>query len=344
MALSTIRSLLSPNLDLVQIDATTRGTWEGTFTIRRAYRDRWLMRDFNPEMMRGLRPVLKRTRICHLQGWGEPLLNPHFFDLARIAAECGCTVTTAFSDGSLVDESAARELTDCGLSQITLSISSLADQENFERRGTKLSAAFQALDEIRRHRNTFGDKTPHINVLYNLHRSDLGELQKLPAIFQGLDVETLIINPLAFTPGVENEDQALVPGGPDELEELRKKVRETTELAEKRGMRVIAFAVNGGKKPPRCIEKLNSGMFVDSAGNVSPCIFSSPPIRGEAEYRFQGMDIPFPRLNFGNLEQASFRRIWHHEPYREFRRQFKKHGVPEACAGCWRPYIDLVQA
>lgn len=343
MSLSTLKALFNPFLDLVQIDVTTRGPWTGDLVLRRAYKDQWIVRDFDPDMMRALRPVLKRTKICHLQGWGEPLLNPNFFELIRIAKGCNCTVTTAFSDGSLVDESTAEKITTSGLSSITLSISSLKDQDNLARRGTNLASAFQALEEIKRRKPLFGDSAPVVNVLYNLHRSDLDELRKFPALFQGLGVTALILNPLSITPDSRFEDDTLVPADPEELQEITDVIKDTAKLAGKRDMQLLAFIVNGGKKPPKCIENLGATSFVDAAGAVAPCIFSRPPLQEDTTYRFQGMDLLFFRLGFGDITRAPFKYIWHSEAYAEFRRQYKHTGVPEACAGCWRPYIEPVK-
>lgn len=343
MGLTSLQSLFTPYLDLIQLDVTTRGSRSGRMTLRRAYADQWVERDMSLDTLRALKPALNRTKVCHLQGWGEPLLNPDFFEMVRIASQCGCLTATAISDGSLIDETMARELVHSGLTSLTFSISALTDRENLERRGVNLATVFQALEEIKRHQPRYGDKTPAISLLYSMHRGDLDSLEKFPSIFQGLGVNALIVNTLSFTPGLEGEEETLVPGNQEEFEGLNEIIRETAAKADKREMQLHAFVVHGGKSPPRCIEKLDRGCFVKYDGTVAPCIFSQPPLEGSPTYRFQGMDMPFPRIRFGNTREAAFKHIWNAPAYKEFRRQYKQTGVPDFCQGCWRPYIVAIK-
>jgi MoaA/NifB/PqqE/SkfB family radical SAM enzyme len=342
MDLATLQSLFTPYLDLIQLDVTTRGSRSGRMTLRRAYADQWVDRDMSLDTVRALKPALNRAKVCHLQGWGEPLLNPDFFEMVRIANQCGCLTATAVSDGSLIDETMARELVHSGLTSLTFSISALNDRENLDRRGVNLATVFQALEEIKRHQPRFGDKTA-ISMLYSMHRGDVESLEKFPSIFQGLGVNALIVNTLSFTPDQEGEEETLVPEDQEEFDRLHEIILDTAAKAKKRDMQLHAFVVHGGKNPPRCIEKLDAGCFVKFDGTVAPCIFSEPPLEGQATYRFQGMNMPFKRIRFGSIKQATFKRIWNTPAYKEFRRQFKQTGLPEACQGCWRPYIKALR-
>lgn len=343
MSLEAVRSLFTPFLDLIQLDVTTRGPDAGRFSLRRTLKKQWIDHDLRPREMQDLRSLLKRTRMCHLQGWGEPLLNPDFFELAGIARDYGCVTTTAISDGSLLDEFAAKEMLRSGLTSVTFSISALTDRENLERRGADLSGIYRCLEDIKRLRSRHGQEAPQLNILLSLHRSDLERLEKLPTIFQGLGISALIVNPLSFTPKPGLGHETFVPADDQEFHRFRKVIKHTASKAAKRDMALYAFVVHGGKNPPRCIENITAGCFISSERLVSPCIFSSPPLRGDAHYRFQGMDLPFNRIQFGGLNRSPFSRIWHSESYRTFRKEFRRTGVPRACSGCWRPYIARVE-
>jgi len=342
MVLNALESLLAPYLELIQLDLTSRGSRSGDMTLRDAYADQWIERDMDLATFRSLKPVLNHTKVCHLQGWGEPLLNPDFFEMVRIAGNCRCLTASAVSDGSLINETTAREMVRSGLTSLTFSISALTDRENLIRRGVNLTTVFLALEELQRRKPRFGDQGPTISMLLTMHRSDLESLDKFPAIFQGLGVNALIVNALSFTPGAENEDETLVPADQEEFEHVRAVIRDTANKAQKRGMQLHAFVVHGGKSPPRCIEKAHKNCFVAADGTVAPCIFSMPPIKDEATYRFQGLDMPFSRLEMGNVHQTPFRRIWNEPYYKAFRAEFKRTGVPTACQGCWRPYIEPI--
>src|SRR5690349_3286491 len=57
----------------------------------------------------------------HLQGLGEPLMHPRFFDMVRAATERGLVVSTN-SNLTLLTERRADQLLECGLKRLHISI------------------------------------------------------------------------------------------------------------------------------------------------------------------------------------------------------------------------------
>src|SRR5512134_2694575 len=57
----------------------------------------------------------------HLQGLGEPLMHPRFFDMVRHAAARGIAVSTN-TNLTLLTQARAQEAASCGLTEISVSI------------------------------------------------------------------------------------------------------------------------------------------------------------------------------------------------------------------------------
>jgi MoaA/NifB/PqqE/SkfB family radical SAM enzyme len=70
--------------------------------------------DMSMAVFSRLAPVFRYAQRVHLQGWGEPFLNPSFFPMARIAREAGCRVSTT-TCGLDMSESRAEAILDTGL-------------------------------------------------------------------------------------------------------------------------------------------------------------------------------------------------------------------------------------
>src|SRR5512140_644310 len=73
-------------------------------------------------------PALKRL---HLQGLGEPMMHPRFFDMVRYASDRGVEVTTN-SNLTLLNEERTQRLLDSGLKTVYFSIDG-SNPETYER-------------------------------------------------------------------------------------------------------------------------------------------------------------------------------------------------------------------
>ncbi len=76
-------------LDWIQVEVTTRCNAACVYCPRTAYGQGWEERDLPLETFRKLAPFLPKVKHVHLQGWGEPLLHPGFFDMAAAAKAAG---------------------------------------------------------------------------------------------------------------------------------------------------------------------------------------------------------------------------------------------------------------
>jgi len=71
-------------LDCIQAEVTSRCPGRCTYCPHTTQREKWLSRDMDMETFGRLWPLMRRSGRVHLQGWGEPLLNPD-----AVLAACG---------------------------------------------------------------------------------------------------------------------------------------------------------------------------------------------------------------------------------------------------------------
>jgi radical SAM protein with 4Fe4S-binding SPASM domain len=124
------------------------------------------------EIIRQLDPG--RTELIVLHSDGEPLLNPHIFEMIRSAKHRGFQVMTS-TNATLMDEAVAREFMDSGLDVLTLSIDGItADVYEYIRKGANFQ---QVIGNIKRFLEKKGAAKPFtilqmIKMKENEHQTD----------------------------------------------------------------------------------------------------------------------------------------------------------------------------
>jgi radical SAM protein with 4Fe4S-binding SPASM domain len=109
-------------------------------------------------------PQLKLLRLAML---GEPLVNPEFCEMVRLAKEADVAERVdTFSNGSLLTEDVARRLIEYGLDAIRFSIYAAEDVHHREVTATSWSvgAIRQNVARLRELRDAAGSRTPYIFV------------------------------------------------------------------------------------------------------------------------------------------------------------------------------------
>lgn len=331
--------MMSPQLDWMQVDTSSHAPGTGEFSMRHLFPETWRERHMEPEVMLRVAPYLHRVKMVHFQGWGEPMANPDFFQLAAIARKAGCRLTTAAHDPAFMREAAMEKLVSMGFASITVNVASLDEELHYKRRGTDLAQIRRRLKELAAVKQEYCSDVPRVLALYSLFRSSMVELEALPAFFAPLGVRTLLVNPLAAVPFREQLDETVVPRSQEEFDELCRRLETVGAEAAKRGMGFHYFLLHGGKSRVRCIENVQRALFLGAEGDVSPCVFSQIPADMAAEYHFQGMALPLSRMVFGNVRRQLLRHVWHQPQYREFRKASGAGSLPPQCVQCWRPYI-----
>ncbi len=327
-----IDDMLMPRLDWLQVEVTSSCNASCLYCPRPAMGNKWRNRHLDPALFKKLLPALKHTALAYLQGWGEPLLHPDFFDLVSMAKKSGCRVGTT-TNGILVDAEMSRRIAASGLDVISFSLAGTGRRNDFWRRGTSLDGVVRAIGHLAEAREKSGSSGPEIHVSYLALRSNLEDLERLPKLLEGTAVSEVIVSTLDFIPGAGLGAEAFPPADRDGRATLRSLLREVSAEGEKRGL-FVHYRLPGDKiLGSPCSENPLRSAFISSDGSVSACVINGLP--AEPMDARRGTDsMPYDPIIFGSLAEDSFSAIWRRKTYRTFRRKLEA-GRPEPpCSGC----------
>jgi MoaA/NifB/PqqE/SkfB family radical SAM enzyme len=132
----------------------------------------------------------------HLQGLGEPMMHPRFFDMVRYAADRGIRVSTN-SNLTLLTPARADLAIASGLHEISVSIDA-ATPETYAwiRVGANLGKVLRNLDRLLSSRARAGSDLPHVRIVMVLMRSNLCELAPMVRLTHQTGANVLFVQQL----------------------------------------------------------------------------------------------------------------------------------------------------
>jgi MoaA/NifB/PqqE/SkfB family radical SAM enzyme len=321
-----------PRTAYIQVEVTTRCNAACIYCPRTAYRDGWHDRSLSLAAFRRLLPALKKTRLVHLQGWGEPFLHPDFFTLTALAKEAGCRVSTT-TNGMLLDGEKLHQVVESGLDLIAFSLAGLEERHDRARPGTSFRQVLAAIQALNRLKAREGRATPQIHIAYLLLKSGQPELKKLPQFLNDLGVQQAVISTLDFVPTRELAGESFATGDPVATEQVKARLGEAAAAASSFGVPVHYSLKSSGVGDLLCPENPQGGLCVAADGTVSPCVFTNLPVSG-ATYVGLGGEQLYQPLVFGNLLEQDLGAIWRRPAYKNFRQTFFTGCLATPCRHC----------
>jgi MoaA/NifB/PqqE/SkfB family radical SAM enzyme len=326
-----LNRLLRPRWDWIQVEVTTCCNAACLYCPRTVYRDLWPDRHLPLETYKKLLPAFSHTPLVHLQGWGEPLLNPDFFTMAALAKEAGCRVGTT-TNGMLLDVPRMERLVELGVEVVAFSLAGADAKNDRFRPGTSLEKVLAAMESLQQMKERHGRAQPEIHLAFMLLRSGLPDLGRLPGLLEGLCVSQVVISTLDFVASGELALEVLRPGTPEEYQEMEAGLQAVAAEGEKRGLKFHYQLPYPGRTRQACPENPTRGLVVAADGGVSPCVFLNLP--GWTTHFTWGQELPYQPLSFGNVNVRSLEDIWSSKDYTAFRRNFKNRKIPSFCLHC----------
>jgi radical SAM protein with 4Fe4S-binding SPASM domain len=268
-----------------------------------------------------------------MQGLGEPLLAPDFFEMVEYATGRG--ISTGFNtNGTLLTPPASERLVRAGVDWLHVSLDG-ATAETYEgiRDGSdfaKVAANVRALVETKRR---LGADRPRLMLVFVAMRRNVGELEDLVRLAASWGVGALWVQNLSHSfsdtdpSGSYREireyaaDEALWRDPDGETEATFERAR---RLGEELGVELRLPRLEEPTPQPRAADQPGchwpfEGAYVTHDGKVQPCCM------------VMGAD----RAVLGQLGEDGFRAIWEGEEYRTFRAGLIGDAEPpEVCRGC----------
>lgn len=276
--------------------------------------------------------ALTDLRELHLQGLGEPMMHPRFFEMIAYASVKGIRVSTN-SNATLLNDRRAERCVTSGLDCLHVSLdgATAATYERIRARAhfDRVTANVERLLAAREH---LGATTPRLRLVMVLMRQNLDELPDLVRLAHRWQVEGLFVQRLCHDFGESSlparyrpmrafvEEQAIAE---KDVEHAEAVFSEAHALAQRLGvdlrlprLRPRAYAPEMPGRQ-RCDWPWR-GAYISYDGSAMPCCMVSTP----------------DRINFGNVADQSFAAIWHGPEYATFRAQLDSGSPPEVCRSC----------
>jgi MoaA/NifB/PqqE/SkfB family radical SAM enzyme len=331
-----LTNLFAPRFDWIQVEVTTHCQAACSYCPHTVYQEHWASQHLSLATFRRLLPGLKRARLVHLQGWGEPFWHPDFFTMVSLARQAGCQVGTT-TNAMLLEADSLRRLVDLEMAVVAFSLAGVGENNDAVRRGTRFATVLEKIETLNEIKARKGALLPKIHVAYMLLRSGLTDLALLPQALAGLGVSQVVVSTLEFVaqPSLARESLRLAP--PEEFREAAARLDELANQGRRHGLEVHGQLAPSGSQPNSCSENIAHALCVSADGAISPCVFLNLPVEGDTYVTREG-ECPYHRLSFGVAgEDQSLLGIWRSPDYREFRRVWARGNTPGACRGCLKP-------
>lgn len=268
----------------------------------------------------------------HLQGLGEPLMHPRFFDMVAYAARRGIRVSTN-TNMTLMTERRAAECVASGLHTLHASLDG-AHAGTFE--AIRLRASFsKVLRNLRRlvcARQAARSALPHLKLVAVLMRSNLAELTDLVRLAANEGFESLSVQQLchdfseASLPHQYRPMRAFIDSASLRAEDHAATQRQFDAA------QVEAQRLGIALRLPRLTPRRHAadvpgrqrcdwpwrGAYISYDGRAMPCCMVATP----------------DRINFGSMAAQGVEEVWNGAAYTAFRDRLSSTSPPSVCSGC----------
>ena len=272
------------------------------------------------------------VRELHLQGLGEPLLHPRFFDMVAYAAGRGIEVSTN-TNLTALSERRAELCVSSGLARMFASLDA-ASPGAYEsiRLGARFSSVLRNLQWVMQAKVRLGSARPEIVLVAVAMRRTLEELPALVRLARELGVDSVSVQHLAhdFTesslPARYRPMRAFVDQETLHHEDparVRRWFEAARAQAEALGVRLRLPNASPAPRPRglRGRERCDwpwRGAYVAYSGEAMPCCMVATP----------------ERASLGSMTRDGVAAVWEGDAYRKFRARLDSDDPPEVCKGC----------
>jgi MoaA/NifB/PqqE/SkfB family radical SAM enzyme len=267
-----------------------------------------------------------------LQGLGEPMMHPRFFDMVEFAARRGIRVSTN-TNLTLLSPRRAERCVTSGLAELHASLDG-ATPETYEliRVRAKFDRVLTNLRGLVAAKWRLGSATPRVRMVVVAMRLNLHEFPALVRLAHEVGIDTVFVQHLCHDFGESSlpaqyrpmrqfvDEQTLLHEDPALVEHFFARAR---EVAAGLGVDLRLPRTEVVPHPPgtpgrqRCDWPWTGG-YVSYDGRAMPCCMVATP----------------DRVNFGSMAGHGAAAIWNGADYHAFRDRLSSDDPPEVCRSC----------
>jgi radical SAM protein with 4Fe4S-binding SPASM domain len=275
---------------------------------------------------------LPGLREFQLQGLGEPMMHPRFFDMIAYAAGRGVRVSTN-SNMTLVNPQRAERCVTSGLAELHVSIdgSTAATYERIRVRA-KFDRVVRNVGMVLEARARLGGTTPRLRMVVVAMRQNLHEFPDLVRLAHRLGIDNVFVQhlchdfgesslPAHYAPMREFVDAQTLMG--EDPARIERHFGEARAVAEELGVELRLPRTRPRLHPPgtpgpqRCNWPW-TGAYVSYQGLAMPCCMVATP----------------DRIHLGNMAERRADAVWNGPEYQRFREALSSDSPPEVCRSC----------
>ena len=260
-----------------------------------------------------------------LTSFGEPLLHPRLLEMIARLRERKLAVTLG-TNGTLLNESVARELVRLGVNQVVVSIDGIQPETYAGVRGALLSEVVANIARLNEIKQQTGAAAPALGIEFVAMKQNQKELDGLAELATRLGASrTVVSNLLPYT--AEMNEQKLYGYGPiAPMKSIGYPVR--TNAWVRWGVTELPRMHWGAE--PRCRFVHDNAVVVSWDGGVSPCYALSHSYDYIA---VDGVQKQVSRYTLGNVNDTPLAEIWMSEEYTRYRSEVRAFHFP-SCPDC----------
>jgi len=332
--------------DWIQVEVSAICNASCAYCVLTCYKGQWGGDLMDMQTFELLRPSFALTDMVFLQGWGEPLLHPQFWDIVREVKSAGAKVGFTTNGVPLVDKhinNLFEERVD--IMGISLGGATAATHEKF-RQGCDFARIDKALRKIRKMKRELQVEGPSVHLAFMLLRSNWREVNRLPTVAAEWGVSQIVINNLSFIGTAAMQDESLLLQ-PELWPEVSAALESAKKEAADQGIVLHYYRPHMKEPCAICTENVLKACFISYRGDVSPCVMTNISLRPgkTAEYWFQNKTYPVENYVFGNIGERSLPDIWKDAKARQFRAAFEERltmehpgtrQLPAPCRRCYK--------
>ena len=345
--LEAIWDVVTPlRFDWIQVEVSAVCNASCAYCVLTCYKDQWSGDLMDMQTFEALIPNFALTDLVFLQGWGEPLLNPQFWDMVRAVKSAGAKVGFTTNGMPLTDKNLSRLFEEqVDILGISLAGSTATTHEIF-RKGCDFARIDKALKNLKHMKHELQVAGPSLHVAFMLLKSNWQELHQLPALAGEWGISQIVVNNLSFIGNAAMQEESLLLQ-PELWPEVNVALESAKKDAESQGINLHYYRPHLEEPCTICTENVLKACFVSYRGDVSPCVMTNISLQpGETvEYWFQNKTYQVENYVFGNINEHSLPEIWKNKKAHEFRGAFEQrlsmehpgaHQLPTPCRHCYK--------
>ncbi|MDO8538456.1 MAG: radical SAM protein [archaeon] len=308
-------SIVSSTPNYIQIEPTLRCNLDCTFCSSdiRGRTDK----NLSLEEFKKIVAQFPMLDSINLQGVGEPLLNPEFFDMIKFAKTKKIWVYS-ITNATFINEKMAQKIIDSGIDVLGISLDGVK-KETYE--SARINGKFdQVVKNIKTMTDTLkknNSKTPEILITVVAHTGNITELPDLIRLANELGVKKVNIQNMHYWGHNEiletifSEDSLVTQKQP-----MQKTANDVFEECKTIGKELGVKVILPNEK--ECFFPWTT-TYISVEGFVTPCCI------GASDPRI---------INFGNILEKPFSEIWNSKRYQQFRNGLRDKEPHHICENC----------